>query len=407
MIENIVIVYDYAYVNGGAADVAIQSAIGLAEKYKVHFFSAVGPVCEELKQSKVRVECLGMDDINTGSRIKAIVNGVWNRYAKKRFAMFLSDFDPNTTIVHFHGWGKALSCSVVAVARKMGFKPIITLHDYFTLCPNGGFYNYQKNHICGFKSMCWRCVLTNCDKRSYGQKLWRCVRQIVQDGVVRDKADITYLSISSQNEALIRGAVKSKHIVRVDNPVRLAQKKNLSITASRRFLYVGRLSEEKGVELFCQAIEQLKQKYPDVEGMVVGAGEMETYLKERYTSVDFVGWKSQEEVNGYMTTARALVFPSKWYEGAPLTTTEAMSAGLPCIVSLCTSATEYIRHNINGLIFTSCNVEELIECMTQLLDNNVAMHMQEHILREFDAQHYSLQSHIERLMAVYEEINKI
>ena len=48
--NTVVVVYDYAYLNGGAANVAINSAIVLAEKciYDVIYFKAVGPVCDEL-----------------------------------------------------------------------------------------------------------------------------------------------------------------------------------------------------------------------------------------------------------------------------------------------------------------------------------------------------------------------
>ena len=144
-IQNIIVVYDYAYVNGGAAKVAIQSAISLSEAgYTVYYYAAVGPVCDELMQSNVKVSCLGIKDINTDNPLKVLWNGIWNFEVEKDFDEFLSKFSINSTIIHFHGWTKALSVAPIKVADKKRFHIAITLHDYFAVCPNGGFYNYQE-----------------------------------------------------------------------------------------------------------------------------------------------------------------------------------------------------------------------------------------------------------------------
>ncbi len=70
-------------------------------------------------------------------------------------------------------------------------------------------------------------------------------------------------------------------------------------------------------------------------------------------NISFVGWKNRKEVFEYMKTARALVFPSLWYEAAPLTVPEALSIGLPCIVSDCCAAIDYIDDEKKGHVFGS------------------------------------------------------
>ena len=148
-LENIIIAYDCAYINGGAAKVAIQSAIALSKlNYHVYFFAVTGPVDSDLQSSKVEVQCLGLNDINHGNRLSAAINGIWNKKVEKSFQTFLERFSPNNTIVHLHGWAKALSSAIVSVSERMGFNTLITLHDYFTLCPNGGLYDYKKQEIC-------------------------------------------------------------------------------------------------------------------------------------------------------------------------------------------------------------------------------------------------------------------
>ena len=101
---------------------------------------------------------------------------------------------------------------------------------------------------------------------------------------------------------------------------------------SNIFLCVGRVSEEKGVEDFCKAITEL-QKCADIRGQVVGVGPLLDTLKQRYPQIEFVGWVNSAQLTKYYQVARALIFPSICNEGSPLTIPEAMSAGLPCIVT--------------------------------------------------------------------------
>lgn len=400
--ENIIVVYDYAFINGGAAKVAIRSAVGLAnEGYKVSYYCAVGPVCDELSESPVNVRCLDIADINSGNRIKAMIQGIWNQNVYNDFLTFLNGFDREHTIIHIHGWSKALSSAVLKAAEKIHFKIALTLHDYFTLCPNGGFYNYNRKYICQLDPMSLRCILCNCDKRNYLQKIWRSFRQLVQDRFVRLNKNITYISISDLNEKLVKNYVYSNHFYRVNNPVDLADYQISNIQNNHVYLYVGRISEEKGIELFCEAFSGFWMKNPGMRGIVVGDGPAVNVLKEKYRHIEFVGWKPTERVKEYMLNARALVFPSKWYEGAPLTIVEAMSAGLPCIVSDCTSAVEMIEDGLNGLIFQAENPESLTQKMEIISDDSVAMRINRCLCSKFLAEEYTLAAHVKNLVRVY------
>lgn len=400
-LKNIIIVYDYAEINGGAAKVAIQSAIALAKMdYQVYFFAASGPVNQELQNSSVSVICLWIDDINHGSKLKAIKKGIWNKKAGNKFRDFLNQFSPIDTVIHIHGWVKALSSSIVKAAHK--FPIIVTLHDYFAVCPNGGFYNYRKQKICTKKPMSPECIFCNCDKRSFIQKSWRVIRQIVQDKSIRKNKNIIYISISQKIEDIIKPYVKSQHFCRIINPIQLAETQIDDCSKSNIYLYIGRLSEEKGIDLFCEAITQLK-KENNIEGVVVGDGPFRDYLAEKYKDIYFEGWKMPKEVRNYIQKARALILPSKWYEGAPLTIIEAMSAGLPCIVSDCTSAVEQIIDGENGLIFVSNNYESLKEKILQTLDTKVMKSIETNLKKTFDNTPYSENTHIKSLVQLYEQ----
>lgn len=248
-IKNVIVVYDFAIINGGAAKVAIQSAIALKKRgLNVVYFSATSPIDKEMVSAGIEVISLDSTDINTEkNRLKAIKMGIYNSKSKKIFKKFLEKFNKDDTIIHLHGWSRALSVSIINAAQKNKFKCVITLHDYFSVCPNGGFYNYKKNKICKCVPMSATCVCTNCDKRNYLQKLWRISRQVIQDLWVKNNKNMNYIYISELNKKVVKENVKSNAFYYVPNIVELSEKKLQKITQEKVFLYVGRVSIEKGV----------------------------------------------------------------------------------------------------------------------------------------------------------------
>jgi hypothetical protein len=120
-LDTVVIIIDHGHVNGGSAKVAIESAIGLANRgQRVIFFCTAGPVDSRLERSVDRVVCLGQQDILTNpSRLDAVRNGLWNSVAE-----LLSTLPVDRTVIHVHGWTKALSpaifCSHQEIADPFG-----------------------------------------------------------------------------------------------------------------------------------------------------------------------------------------------------------------------------------------------------------------------------------------------
>lgn len=134
MVSNIIIVNDFAFINGGAGSVAIRTACELSRRGKrVFFFAGVAPVDACLEATGVKVFCLNQYDIlNNSNRLEAIIQGLWNQKAYKEFDKLLSSLDLQKTIIHFHSWTKVLSASLFAVTRKHHAKIVVTMHDYFS-----------------------------------------------------------------------------------------------------------------------------------------------------------------------------------------------------------------------------------------------------------------------------------
>lgn len=340
-VKNVVIVNDFNYVQGGASKVAIDTAKLLKEQgIRVFFFSAVNRV-EENIDGITYISTYQQEALKEKNRLVGIINGIYNFKAKKKLKELLLTLDKNNTIIHVHGWTKALSSSIFDMAFKMKFKVVLTLHDYFTACPNGGYFNYKTYEICHLNPLSWKCIKCNCDSRNYGFKLYRLVRQFVQNKIVKLNSKLQYaIGISDLSIDVLKPTLnKNIYLKKIYNPIDFElNDKKTDWKNNEYFLFVGRVSKEKGIDIFCKAITELKLK-----GIVVGDGSEKERLEKEYTNIEFVGWKNDKEVKEYMKNARCLIFPSLWYETMGLSVIECMKYGIPCLVSKECAATEFVN----------------------------------------------------------------
>ena len=389
-----VIVSDFGHVEGGAVAVAVKTALLLAsEGRKVVFFCGEGPVCEDLALSDVETVCLDMPSINSNpSRLDAIRNGIWNSHAYESFLGLLKRGDLKDAIVHVHTWTKVLSSAVFAAATENGNPILLTVHDYFSVCPNGGFYNYNEKRICERKPMSGSCICRNCDKRSYAQKLWRVARQARQDRWVRNNPKVHYAFVSEYCRDILIPFLHSEYSYEVlRNPI-----DHLKCGDDRHehdaFLFIGRVSPEKGADLFCEAVTAIGAK-----GIVIGDGEMLAELQVRYPQIEFTGWVKPELMRLHgINRAIAMVQPSRWHETALLTPLQMLEQGVPCIVPDRCAARDYVEEGVNGLLFKTGDVEDLERAMRKMLER--PLKPKEMTIDD--------KGYLERLFDVYEDVSK-
>lgn len=354
-IKNVIIINDFGYVQGGASKVAIDTANLLAEQsYNVYFFT--GKQQDEKKElfhKQVAIVSTSQPEaLHDSNKLRGIKNGLYNKKAYQSLTALLNTLDRNETIVHIHGWTKILSSSVFQACFDLKFKTVLTLHDYFTACPNGGFFNYPENHICPLRAMGEECIKTNCDSRNYAYKLYRLWRQKIQNDIgVLDKIEnVIYIS-DLQWSVLKEYFSNLKHATQIPNPIIIKSDEKASRNPNGPYIFIGRLSKEKGIIEFCKGVT-----LANVPAIVAGDGPLLQKLESQYKNIQFTGWQSQNQVTNLMLKAKCLIFSSLWYEGQPLIPMEAASLGLPCILSDKSSAKEFVK---TKYIYDGSNVESL------------------------------------------------
>lgn len=404
-LENVVIVNDHCYANGGASKVALTSAIELRKRgYQVILFSAVGPSMKELENSGVKVVNLGEYDIlNNPNRMEAFISGIWNKKAGNAFKILLDELDNKNTIVHVHTWTKALSSSVVRTAINNNNKIVFTLHDYFTVCPNGGFYNYNNEKICNKRPMSIKCILCNCDSRKYTHKIWRVLRQLMQNNKGLISSGIkNYIYISEISKNILKCYLpKDANFYYVKNPIDIEKEAPAEVKNNNSFIYVGRLSKEKGCLLFAQAAKELS-----LNAVFVGDGQLKDQIKNIYPKAEITGWLDKGAVKEKLKKARALIFPSLWYETLGMTVLEAQAMGVPTIVSDTSTAADIVKNNEAGLWFKTGDVEDLKEKIIIIMNNDTAETYGKNAYEGYWKNDYTVENHVNQLIKVYEEILK-
>jgi len=401
-IEEVIILNDYATITGGSTAVAVASAIGLAGRgVRVTYFSCVGPVAAELLATpNLDVVCLDQPEIAKDSNpLRALASGLRNGGAVDALRALLADKDPERVIVHAHTWMKALSPYALDTVTGMGFELVVTLHDFFITCPNGGFFDYPARELCHRRPLSLSCVTCNCDRRNYGHKLWRTARTLLQNHLLRMPRRVAaYVGVSEFSLALMRPHLPADiPATVVRNPVDAIDTGPADAGANRVFLYIGRLVPEKGVRLFAEAVAA-----SGLPAVFVGDGELMPELRELCPQAEFTGWLKPAQIRERLRTARALVFPPLWYETLGLVAVEAAAAGVPAIIADGCAAVDYVHHGRTGLHFRQGSVADLTERMRELADDDaLAGKLGRAAYDWYWADPWTAERHVEDLLSTY------
>lgn len=398
----VIVLNDYCHIQGGASRIAIDEAVSLAESgVRVIFFGATEPVCRELRDANLEVISLGQPELILASQNPGVmIQGLWNLTAYRRMADLLDGLDPNFTIVHLHGYTKALTASPVRAAVKRGFRVLCTLHDFFVGCPNGAFFDYVESKPCLRRGLSLDCITTNCDKRHYAHKLYRVARSAVQRSVgllpggVRD-----YITLSHRSAELLRPYLPENACYHpLENLIEVAPKPPVDVGANQSVVAVGRLDVEKGIEVLLKAVA-----IAGVKLTLVGDGPLRS-LAEAQENCHVTGWVKPESVLMELDKARCLIFPSLWYEAYGLVVAEAAARGVPAVVSTISAAAERVEDGVHGWHVQPGDINDLTRCL-MLTKDNAKVHSMGHAAYDrFWAAPPTRVTHIAGLLAIYQTL---
>jgi colanic acid/amylovoran biosynthesis glycosyltransferase len=140
----------------------------------------------------------------------------------------------------------------------------------------------------------------------------------------------------------------------------------------RRFVNVGRLSEQKGQLLLIEAAAMLQEQGHDFELVIVGDGPLRGAIERR---IDQLGLRKRVRVTGFLSNhgvrqellaACALVLPS-FAEGLPVAIMEALALHRPVISTYVAGIPELVQPGVNGWLIPAGAIEPLVDVMAEVL----------------------------------------
>jgi glycosyltransferase involved in cell wall biosynthesis len=293
---------------------------------------------------------------------KAILPGttVWSNKSFAGVRDVALDHRPD--VAHFHNTFLLISPAAYSACRYVGIPVVQTLHNYRLLCSAATFFRDGKPcECCMGKSIPWPGVRYACYRGS--RTATGTVATMVAFhrflGTWTESVDL-YIALSDfARDKFIAGGFPAAKIVVKPNFVRSDPGADRDV--SDYALFVGRLSEEKGMRTLLAAWNQVGNKIPL---LVAGDGPLRAELEALVqrlglVGVRFLGYLDRQAVYAAMKSARFLVVPSESYENFPMTVVEAYACGTPTIAAGIGALKEIVADQRTGIHFVPGNAEDL------------------------------------------------
>jgi glycosyltransferase involved in cell wall biosynthesis len=368
----LILVNDVSIVRGGATKVALQ-CLEASRDAGLSCAILVGDDGEGLKPrfAGIRTVALGERPLRDGPTVSDVMAKNYNRRAYQAMEGLLRESDEET-VVHVHGWSQILSPSIFYALARHEAKVIVTAHDFFLNCPNGGLINFHSGDVCDIKPLSAACLATNCDKRNYLHKLWRFRRALTQQGVGDAFWSRVGIVLAHENmEAHLRTG-PLQHFTTLRTPTEPLTRAPVEAWRNRRTVFLGRMCWEKGVRTLADALNSTGRT-----ATLIGRGPLLAEMQRALPHCYVPGWLSDEEVAEIAGQARVFVMPSRMPEPYGLVAAEALMSGIPVIVSSSALIAREVESSGAGLVFASGDAGSLAQKLAETDDDRLMQRLSE------------------------------
>ena len=361
-----------------------------------------------LKDKGHDVRVLFFQNSNPEGSVGKITKGMRAIYDRNSYRVVKNEIEVfRPDVVHVHNFFYAASPSIFYAAKKMNVPAVLTLHNYRLICANALLLRHGK--VC---ELCVNNLLPLAGIR------YRCYHNSMAESAFVTFVTSTHKLIRTWDKNISRLIVltqfaKSRFVgssIRVDEQ-KLFIKPNFipdpGLGETNRedfFLFVGRLSYEKGIDVLANAFAGLPtQKLVVIGDAADSQAEMARFLDN--SNITLKGRLNKEGVLAYMKRCKALIFPSTWYEGLPFVIIEAFATGTPVIASRLGSMAELVNDKLNGFLFEPGNVTDLQQkihlfLQTERQDRNALYEN----ARTTYVQNFSPEKHYQTILTLYETV---
>jgi glycosyltransferase involved in cell wall biosynthesis len=261
---------------------------------------------------------------------------------------------------------------IVSVAKDLGVPVLLTLTDFWLLCPRGRFFKPDYSP-CNSPAAGHKC-LKECgfeqsvlERYQAAEKLFRTVDRLIAPS--RFISKIFEMNGWQGKIHLVRHGVDYRY-------VKPAERKRRGDEDPIVLGYTGLITKFKGVDLLVESFRRVRsdkvslQLYGDVYMDWIWEREFLERLKktvQKDARIQLMGKYSHDELQTILNRLDVNIAPSSTLESYGLVVTESLSYRVPVIASdIVGSAYEYITDGLNGFIFSINSPERLTEIIEQI-----------------------------------------
>jgi glycosyltransferase involved in cell wall biosynthesis len=311
-------------------------------------------------------------------------------------------------VAHVHNVFPLISPAVYYALRDAGIPIVQTLHNFRFMCPNGLFYTHG--------TICERCkhgnTLHAVRLKCYHDSYLLSALYALSIGWARQRGTLALIDRFIALNPFVAGKIVESGIA---SPDRVTVVENYlpgplpahapTLRREQYFLYLGRLSPEKGIDMLIEAMAAL----PQVQLKIAGDGPQAQALRDRVDryalhNVKFLGRVEGEAKWALLRAARAVVVPSLWYENQPYSVLESMGASTPIIAARQGGLPYLVDDGNSGLLFRPGDAGDLAEKLQWLAarpDQSQAMGIAARATLE---RRFSEDAHYQGLLAIYNQL---
>jgi glycosyltransferase involved in cell wall biosynthesis len=272
----VIIATDEFVITGGAAKVALQCLEACVDK-GLETAVLVGDSGKEVTTHFPQLKTIALNEVplRDSQQVGDMLGKTFNLKAYNAMKALLEWGGPDV-VVHVHGWSQILSPAIFYALAQHKARVLVTAHDFFLNCPNGGLINYKSGEICTTKPMSMACLTSNCDKRSYAHKLWRFNRQLAHNGVGDAFWSRVGVILVHENMEPYYAGSPLREFLTLRTPSEPLTRKKFNPWENRNTVFLGRMTWEKGVRTLSDALN-LTQK----SAILIGRGPLQAEIAAR------------------------------------------------------------------------------------------------------------------------------
>ena len=308
-------------------------------------------------------------------------------------------------IVHVHNTLYLISPSVYYAAHACKVPVVQTIHNFRLLCPGALLYRRDKDgqgHICeeclvkgifhSVKNRCYRNSFTQTLMCALAQQFHRMIRTY-------QKVD-AYICLSSFGKSKLSTLLNADRIYIKPNYAPDHQVQEPISHQKQYYLYMGRIEIDKGIPILLEAFSRMPEKRLVIAGIGTYQKQMlEAIEVEELEHVEYRGFCTGKEKEELLQNASAMIVPSQWYEGMPMTIIESYSYGTPVIASDLGTLSDIVEDGYSGFKFQYNSASALVDIIHQF-ENSDIQEIQDNCRRLFKEK-YSEKINYHTLMEIY------